>query len=158
MIRKRLLAVSLGAAVAIATPLVAWYEGKENTAYIDPVGIPTICYGHTGTAKLGQTYSDKECEELLAQDLGTAFDAVDRYTRVTLPAERRAALASFVFNVGEYAFSNSTLLRKLNSGDTSGACAELDRWVYGRKNGIKEVLPGLVKRRATERELCEVGL
>jgi len=154
MIKKRLAVASLGAALAVAAPLVSWYEGKRNNAYLDAVGVPTICYGHTGTAKLGQTLTDAECDALLEQDLGTAFAAVDRHTKVELPIERRAALASFVFNVGEEAFKNSTLLRKLNAGDAAGACAELDRWVYA---GGK-VLEGLVKRRATERELCEVGL
>ncbi|WP_405045477.1 glycoside hydrolase family protein [Pseudomonas aeruginosa] len=50
--------------------------------------------------------------------------------------------------------ARSTLLRKLNAGDVRGACAELSRWVYagGKKLG------GLVRRRAAERELCEIGL
>ena len=154
MIKKRLAVAAFGAAMAVAAPLVSWYEGKRNNAYLDAVGIPTICYGHTGTAKLGQTLTDAECDALLERDLGVAFAAVDRHTTVELPVERRAALASFVFNIGEGAFKSSTLLRKLNAGDTAGACKELDRWVYA---GGK-VLEGLVKRRATERELCEVGL
>ena len=154
MIKKRLAVASLGAALSIAAPLVSWYEGKENTAYRDPVGIVTICYGHTATAKLGQTHTDEECERLLQGDLGEAMAAVGQHVKVPLPVERRAALASFVYNVGEGAFRKSTLLRKLNQGDTAGACAELSRWVYAGG----EVLPGLVKRRQTERELCEVGL
>lgn len=154
MIKKRLAVASLGAALSIAALLVSWYEGKENTAYRDPVGIVTICYGHTATAKLGQTHTDEECERLLQGDLGEAMAAVGQHVKVPLPVERRAALASFVYNVGEGAFRKSTLLRKLNQGDTAGACAELSRWVYAGG----EVLPGLVKRRQTERELCEVGL
>lgn len=71
-----------------------------------------------------------------------------------MPETRRAALASFVYNVGEGQFSRSTLLRKLNAGDAREACAELSRWVYAGGR----VLTGLVKRRAAERELCEVGL
>ena len=74
--------------------------------------------------------------------------------QVALPEPPRAALASFVYNVGEGNFARSTLLRKLNQGDLRGACHELSRWVYagGRK------LNGLVSRRATERELCLAGL
>ena len=43
------------------------------------------------------------------------------------------------------------LARKTNAGDLAGACAELSRWTYagGRQ------LPGLIKRRAAEREMCE---
>ncbi len=71
-----------------------------------------------------------------------------------MPDTRKAALASFVYNVGETQFSRSTLLRKLNAGDVKGACAELSRWVYA---GGK-VYKGLVNRRMAERELCEQGL
>lgn len=137
-------------AVALAASVVGFYEGKRNDAYLDPVGIPTICYGHTADVQMGQTRTDAECQDLLAGDLGDAFAAVDRLVTQPMTAPRRAALASFVYNVGPGAFARSTLLRRLNAGDPE-ACAELDRWVYagGRR------LEGLARRRATERELCE---
>lgn len=143
-----------GAALSLAATVVANYEGLRTRAYLDPVGIPTICYGHTETARLGQTLSQDDCDALLQGDLGTALAEVDRLVSVPLPVERRAALASFTYNVGAQKLASSTLLRKLNAGDTRGACAELDRWVYadGRR------LPGLVSRRKSERELCEAGL
>lgn len=153
-VRRQLLATAAGGALSLAGIVVAHYEGYRPTAYLDPVEIPTICYGHTATARLGQTLSRAECDRLLAADLGIAMAAVDRHARVRLPDTRRAALASFVYNVGEGQYSRSTLLRKLNHGDHRGACAELSRWVYA---GGKR-LNGLVNRRALERELCEVGL
>jgi len=61
------------------------------------------------------------------------------------------ALVSLSFNVGSNAVCNSTLVRKLKAGDYQGACKEYDRWVYFQGR----VLPGLVKRRAEERALCE---
>ncbi len=152
---KTKIGVSLAAgAISIATAVVSYYEGYKPSAYRDPVGIPTICYGHTATARMGQTLSQAECTALLQQDLGHAFAVVDRRAQVELPPATRAALASFVYNVGEGNFARSTLLRKLNQGDLRGACHELSRWVYagGRK------LNGLVSRRATERELCLAGL
>ncbi|WP_370551208.1 lysozyme [Comamonas sp. CMM02] len=71
-----------------------------------------------------------------------------------LMAARR--LFSFGFNVGEGegAFCKSTLVRKANAGDVQGACAELSRWTYA--DGKQ--LPGLVQRRAAERQMCEGGL
>lgn len=154
MLKRRIAAIALTATLSIATAVVTLFEGDEPEAYVDPVGVVTVCYGHTATAQLGQTHTDDKCDELLKADLGIALAAVDRHADVDLPIERRAALASFVFNVGESAFKRSTLLRKLNAGDPAGACAELSRWVYagGRK------LEGLVRRRQVERELCEVGL
>lgn len=153
-LKRRIAIGATAGALSIATAVVSYYEGYEPTAYRDPVGIATICYGHTATARMGQTLGQEECTDLLQADLGTAFAAVDRRAQVDLPPPTRAALASFVYNVGEGNFARSTLLRKLNAGDLRSACHELSRWVYagGRK------LNGLVKRRATERELCLEGV
>ncbi|MGE6776344.1 lysozyme [Vreelandella titanicae] len=153
-LKRRLAIGATAGALSIATAVVSYYEGYQPTAYRDPVGVPTICFGHTATARMGQTLSQERCTQLLQADLGHAFSAVDRRAQVDLPPPTRAALASFVYNVGEGTFARSTLLRKLNAGDLRGACHELSRWVYagGRK------LNGLVKRRATERELCLKGI
>lgn len=151
MTLKRRIAIGATAgALSLATAVVSQFEGYRPHAYRDPVGIPTICYGHTATAQMGQTHSEARCAELLAGDLGNAFAALERHTTRPLPPKRQAALASFIYNVGEGAFARSTLRKKLNAGNVPGACNELARWVYadGRK------LRGLVKRRAAERKLC----
>ncbi|WFF40753.1 lysozyme [Salinicola endophyticus] len=146
-------------ALSISIQVVKQFEGTQLTAYPDPVGVPTICTGHTGAeVTLGQTLTPADCEALLAGDLGHAFAVVDAAltpaAQATLTPARRAALASFVFNVGEGAFRDSTLLTRLNAGEIRAACDELARWVYadGRR------LPGLVRRREAERELCLAGL
>jgi lysozyme len=140
--------------MGIASVVVSTFEGVRTKAYLDPVGIPTICYGHTTTAQLGQTKTLAECEKLLNVDLLIAITDVESRVKVPLTVERRAALVDFVYNVGGTKFGGSTLLKKLNSGDVRGACAEFSRWVYA--GGVK--LQGLVARRAEERALCEVGL
>lgn len=154
ILRNNLAKAAGAGALALAVPLVAWYEGYRPSAYLDPVSIPTICYGHTATARMGQTRTREECDRLLAADLGEAFRALDRRVRVPLPDATRAALASWVYNVGEGAMASSTLLRLLNSGDIRAACEQLPRWVYAKG----KQLPGLVARRAAERELCLAGV
>lgn len=149
IVRKSLLAGSMAMAVSV----VGYFEGRQLVGYVDPVGIPTVCYGHTATAVVGQARSAAECEALLQQDLGIALVAVDRHLP-DLPPATRAALGSFVYNVGAGAFQSSTLLRKAKAGDLVGACNELSRWVYAGGR----VLPGLVRRREAERELCLEGL
>ena len=153
LLRGRLAKAIGGGALALAMATVTYFEGYEPTPYVDPVGIPTVCVGHTGGVEMERVYSEAECAALLKGDLGVAFAAVDKYVRVPLGDATRAALASFAFNVGEGAFRKSTLLRRLNVGEGAPACAELKRWVYagGRQ------LPGLVKRRAAEYELCVEG-
>ena len=148
-LRKALIAGSLAASASV----VAYFEGERLTTYLDPVGIPTICYGHTSTAVMGQTKTLGQCRDLLAGDLGWALSEVDRHLP-DAPPMVRAAFASFTYNVGVGAFRSSTLLRKAKAGDLQGACNELPRW----KHAGGRVLPGLVTRRATERELCLSGL
>ena len=154
MTNKSVLAATFTATLALAGALATTHEGLENKTYLDPVGIPTNCYGHTATAKIGQVKTTAECKKLLNEDLLIAIADVESRVKVELTIERRAALVDFVYNVGGTKFGSSTLLKKLNAGDPRGACAELSRWVYA--GGVK--LRGLVTRRAEERELCEVGL
>lgn len=153
-LRSRAIGLAGATVIGLAAAIVQHFEGYEPKAYVDPVGIPTICWGHTDGVKIGQALSEAQCLEILGQDLLVAQKAVDRLVKVPMTNERRAALISFVFNAGEGNFAKSTILRKLNQGDTRGACAEISRWVYA---GGKK-LAGLVKRRAEERHYCEVGL
>lgn len=142
------IAVSLG-----GLAFITQHEGKVNQTYPDPAHgwrVPTVCIGHTATAVRGRWYSDQECLALLQRDAAVASAAVLRHARVPLSQGELDAYTSFVFNVGEGAFSRSTLLRLLNANDRVGACHELLRWDYA---GGKR-LAGLTKRRAEERKLC----
>ena len=149
---KAKLIAKIGAtAVALVIPVVTYYEGKVNRTYVDPVGVLTSCYGHTGPElKPGQTFTDEQCLAQLEADLTKHAIALD-CVRVPLTDGQKAAFLSFAFNVGNGAFCSSTLVRKANVGDMPGACAELSKWVHA---GGKQ-LPGLVKRRAAERAMCE---
>ncbi|MGQ0530005.1 MAG: lysozyme [Panacagrimonas sp.] len=147
----RLTSVVGVAAAGILLVIVPQHEGTILKGYKDPIGIVTACVGHTATARLDKRYTAQECEDLLVSDLIAHHQDVQRCVNVPLQDHQRAAFVSFAFNVGGEKFCDSTLVRKLNAGDTAGACAELSRWI---KAGGK-VLPGLVKRRADERALCE---
>ncbi|HDL7813832.1 TPA: lysozyme [Yersinia enterocolitica] len=157
-ISKRLMTkiagVVAGGAMAIAIVLLGGSEGLEGREYLpyrDVVGVLTVCDGHTGKDIIpSKRYSDAECDALLHQDLIPVFAAIDRIVNVPMSDFRKAALASFGYNVGITAMTNSTMVKKLNRGDTSGACDELRRWI---KAGGK-VWKGLVNRREVERELC----
>jgi lysozyme len=140
-------------ALAMAATLCRQTEGCVLTAYPDPAsgGAPwTIGYGTTrldGRAvQPGQTITLDEAEAALQDELQGCLATVDR-NAPGLTEGQRAALASFVYNLGAGAFQSSTLLRLLHEGDTAGAAEQFGRWIYG---GGK-VMPGLVKRRALER-------
>ena len=149
------LAAKIGAgAAALAVPLVMLWEGAVLQSYRDPINKITACVGHTGPElRMGQRYTRQQCEDMLYGDLLKHTAALD-CIKQPMTDGQKAAFLSFAFNVGNKAFCNSTLVRKANAGDILGACAELSRWTLA---GGRE-LPGLVKRRAAERQLCEKGL
>jgi len=136
--------------VAIATAAIGGAEGLRTVAYLDPVSIPTACFGETLGVEMGQVYTVEQCKEMLGNRLEEFGRGVDSCTKVALPPYRKAALVSFAYNVGVANYCQSTLVRKLNAGDTVGACNELSKWTKAR--GI--TLPGLVTRREQERLMC----
>ena len=152
--KAKLIAKIGASSVALVIPLVVYYEGVVLRTYSDPINKITACTGHTGPElRMGQRYTKEQCETMLYGDLLKHADALS-CIKTPLADNQKAAFLSFAFNVGNGAFCKSTLVRKANAGDLIGACAELSRWVMA---GGRE-LPGLVKRRAAERQLCEKGL
>jgi len=154
MMNVRNTALTVGAVAALGVaPFVAGWEGMRFAAYYDPVGIPTICYGHTRGVEMDDTATEQYCNDLLNTELAEYLYAVDMYINLPMPDTRRAALTSFAYNVGIGNFKRSTLRRLMNEGHTVDACNELKRWVWAK--GIR--LRGLVRRREAERQLCLKG-
>lgn len=143
-------ALGAGAAIALAAAIIAPWEGKVTSPYRDPVGILTVCYGHTGKDIEQRKYSDAECLQMLEADVrkhAKALECTDG--RYTLP--QAAAFVSLAYNIGVAGFCRSTTAKRAQAGDYAGACEAMSRHV---KAGGK-VLQGLVDRRAFERAICE---
>lgn len=123
--------------------------------YLDPVGMLTVGYGHM--IRQGEDFSKGLTKEqalaLLKRDIKRYEDAVIVYVSTPLNQNQFDALVSFVFNIGIGAFRKSTLLVKLNAGDYEGAAPQFNRWTKGKVEGEVVSLPGLVRRRASERAL-----
>lgn len=146
----------------IGLELVKSFEGKYNKAYLCPAGKWTIGYGHTGETlgkptPQGMTITDKQVDELLKQDMNRFEDAVIKNVKVKLLQQQFDALVSFAFNVGSGALASSTLLKKLNAGDYTGAADQFLVWNKATVNGKKTVLAGLTRRRQAERHLFLTG-
>lgn len=147
------------ATLDIAVPLIAKWEGLRLQAYLDIVGVPTICYGSTRGVSLGTRKTERQCEQLLRVEvaeyrcgwLGYVLPEVAQ----SLPPKRDAAYTSLTYNAGIRAIGRSTATRRLNAGDTRGGCYALGWW---NKAGGR-VIRGLVNRRNEEVKLClEVGV
>ena len=148
---KPLAAIVGTAAAAGLLAIVPKFEGTKFTTYRDPIGVLTYCTGATEDAAWGKTYSPAECREQLDRDLARHAEGVMACIKAPLTPGQKIAFVDLAYNVGVGAVCNSTLARKANAGDMDGACAELSKWT--RAGG--QVLPGLVRRRQAERELCE---
>lgn len=120
--------------------------GPIHVAYVDDVGVKTICHGHTAGVQLGDTATPDQCKQWMLEDLQTADAAVERLVKVDLTDYQRVALWSFIYNVGSGNFASSTLLRQLNAGQFCSAAKQFLRW----DKGGGRVLRGLTKRRAAE--------
>lgn len=141
----------LASVVAISAGyVVAPFEGMSNQAYKDIVGVPTICFGETKGVKMGDYKTTEQCESDLAKELIVYNRNMKKHVKVELLPYEEIAYTSFVWNLGETNFKNSTLLKKLNAGDRQGACSELLRW--DKAGG--EVVKGLTNRRKFEYEVC----
>ncbi|MBI4939458.1 MAG: glycoside hydrolase family protein [Actinobacteria bacterium] len=146
-------------ASVVAVDMIMKFEGRRLAAYKDPAGVPTIGYGTTvyptgGRVRLGDTISAGEAREFIAFDVARFADAVSKAVKgVPLNQNQFDALVSFTYNIGLGAFQDSTMLKKLVAKDATGAAKEFPRWNKATVKGVKQVLPGLVKRRAAERAL-----
>lgn len=145
--------------LARATPQMAHRWGFEPAAGIlaelaaDVAALPgspwTCGYGHTRGVTSGSQCTEEGAEAWLADDAQIACTEVDRMLLVSVTQCERDALTSFDFAFGSERLFNSTLLRKLNKGDRTGAADQFLRW----KLAGGRVEPGLVARREAERRM-----
>ncbi|MDM8346674.1 lysozyme [Pseudochrobactrum sp. sp1633] len=139
--------------------LIESREGVVLSAYRDSAGILTIGAGHTSAAgepkvTAGLTITARQASEILSRDLAVFEKAVNAAVKVPLNQNEYDALVSLAFNIGAGAFKGSTLLRKLNAGDRTGAADQFLVWnkITDPKTGKKVELKGLTTRRKTERQ------
>lgn len=129
-------------------------ENCKLAAYLDPVGIPTIGWGHTGPeVHLGLVWTQAQADAQLLADMAKVEANVRSVVTMPLTQDQFAALCDFTFNVGCAAFDSSTLLKCLNRYDLEGALDEFAKW--NKAGGV--VLNGLIKRRDGERALFLLG-
>jgi lysozyme len=90
-----------------------------------------------------------QAEVALKEDLADFSNRIKKYIKVPLTANQFSACVSLSYNIGDGAFSRSSVLEYINAKDFANAAKSFALW---NKGGDK-VLPGLVKRRAEEASL-----
>lgn len=136
--------------------LIKSFEGYHTrqkdgscAAYLCPAGVPTIGFGCTEGVKLGMVWSAGEAEAALRREIAKFETAVTKSVTVEINQNEFDAMVSLAYNIGAAGFAKSTVLKRLNKGDRSGAAKAFEMW----KSGGGRVLPGLVSRRKREAAL-----
>lgn len=144
----------VGGAAAATIALVGAWEGLRTTAYIDVVGVPTVCYGETRGVKLGDKYTKEQCQEMLGEGLKEYAAKVDAclVDPWKVPDEAYATFVSLAYNIGTAGFCKSSIARKANEGDLVGACHALR--LYNKGGSPLRVIKGLDNRRKAEEAMC----
>lgn len=144
------------AALLIATPFIAGWEGKSNDPYKDIVGVTTVCYGETRVKM--RRYTDVECEEMLKKAVEEFMQPVLKLTPTLADRPKElAAATSLAYNIGIANYTNSSVRVQFNKGNFKQACENFKLWNKARRAGRLVVVKGLVNRREKERQLCLQG-
>lgn len=150
-IKRRAAVLGGGGVLAMSVTLLAHLEGEKVNAYLDPVGIPTICYGETENVKIGDKATHEQCIMQLRQRTNEMLAEV--YKDVGhVPDATAAALGSFCYNVGPGNCQRSEAFRLIREGERVLGCNALMNW---QRAGNKVHL--LKGRREEERSLCLQG-
>jgi GH24 family phage-related lysozyme (muramidase) len=141
-------------ASAFMEAVIAKSEGFRGKPYWDVNGW-AIGHGHHIQAGENLTSIDRVgADRLLHQDVLKYVRNILTKVHQTLNSNQLSALTSLEYNIGAGNFNQSTLLKKLNSGDFAGAAAQFERFNKVRQpNGTYLVDKGLVARRKEESDL-----
>lgn len=129
--------------------LIHRFEGLRLRAYTCPAGVLTCGYGSTGPDIKPDTVWTKEQADARMERDAARFETATRRMCPAIRGDALAAVADFAYNLGATRLKASTLRRRINAGDMSGARAELAKWIRGGGR----ILLGLVARRAAEAAL-----
>ena len=134
--------------------LLEQFEGLRLEAYLDSAGIYTIGYGTIkypdgNKVKKGDKTTKAQAKGYKLHDLKEFETTVNTSVTVPLSQNQYDALVSLSYNIGSGAFKNSTLLKKLNSGDYKGAAEQFLVWINSGGRKVK----GLENRRKSEMKL-----
>ena len=144
---------AIGALALSAAGLVhiAMQEGYREVAYIPvPGDVPTIGFGTTEGVKLGDKITPPKALQRSLADIGKYEGAIKACVNVPLYQREYDAYTSLGYNIGTGAFCGSTLVKKLNAGNYTGACEAILAW--DKFKG--KPLAGLTKRRQAEYRMC----
>ncbi len=130
---------------------IAEVEGLRLQTYQDLAGNWTVGYGHRieGPYMATKSITIEEAQEFLKEDTRIVEKSINSLVSSPLNQNQFDALVSLTFNIGTWAFQESTLLIELNYGNYELAALEFPKWSYVKR----KFSAGLFKRRLKEAAL-----
>lgn len=121
-------------APALFDQFISEKEGNALVAVVDPGGIWSLCHGVTvingKSVVKGQTATEAQCKKVDAIERNKALAWVDRNIKVPLTEPQKVGIASFCpYNIGPGKCYPSTFYKRMNAGDTKGACEAIRWWI-----------------------------
>jgi GH24 family phage-related lysozyme (muramidase) len=108
-----------------------------------------IGYGHLMLEGEKDEITEAEAEAFLVADLIWCENAIERYVVIPVTLNEFSAMVAFCYNVGSGKTRGSSIVKRINEQDRSGAANAFLLW--NRMNGV--VMQALANRRARERTL-----
>lgn len=136
--------------------LISTFEGAPRLkARLCEGGRYELGYGITfhldGSPVLAnQTCTEDQAMAMFRNALQRFEAAVRAHVTVPLNSNQFSALVAFSYNIGEANFSTSTVLRMVNQMRFEDAAAAFGMWVFATRDGYKQALRGLLRRRYAE--------
>ena len=112
--------------------LIEKWEGLFLSAYLDPVGIPTIGWGtirypNGQKVRIGDEITRAEAEAFLLFEVEEVVKSLDPVLAgINLTQNQFDAIVSLCYNIGVGGFKESTVLKRLRAGDFAAASAAFD--------------------------------
>ena len=118
--------------------------GKFELSY----GVTFDLDGNSFTAE--STCTPEYADALFRHALKLFEDGVREAVTVPLNGNQFSALVAFAYNVGLENFRTSSVLRRVNENRMDDASVCFGMWLYATKDGHKQALRGLLRRRYAE--------
>lgn len=147
---------------------IATHEGYTDAAVIPlPGDVPTVGFGTTrrpdgSPVRIGDRTTPPQALARTLRDVRQFEGALRQCVTAPLHQHEYDAYVGLAYNIGAPDFCGSTLVRRLNALDYSGACAEILRWKRYKGHDCSapenaRLCGGLWTRRKAEYRQCMGG-
>jgi len=148
----------LSAAGLVGIAVNEGYTTKAVPDAVKGIAVPTNGFGTTGGVRMGDSTTPVAALQRTLADVQTYESFIKKCVKVPLYQHEYDAYVDLAYNIGPSAFCGSTVVKRANALDYTGACDAILNW---RKVGTvdcsvpgNKVCGGLWARRQQTRKQC----